>query len=587
MKGADQLCKDIVVIWSNWNTCEICPLPLSPAMWSFFTDLFAPEIMKTLLLVTPESPLYPYHDFADLLYGRIYWNMNIIAGHPIFGRVMKSTLKGFDSKVGNHFKDLLQNGDFIPVKFPRSLRGAWHILHNIIILIARILFLMIHANKSYVDRRAARFWHDADEFEYAILENKSNAEMIAEIKEFNAYTIHQWILAVSLLTAKGYMGYGMVDHFLKKMDDINPDMLFRGVGGNKTAEGILELYKLSQMPDSLKTIFQQDDATAIIQQLKQSQEGRQYLQRFETFMNLFGHRCAGEFDLAAERWKDDPTFVFRMIRNYHQLDDSDTNPLQQFQQAAQQRTELTQLARERLSKGFWNKIFPWRRVLFNSMLRMGHEFMPWRENAKYYSIRLHSGIRKRLMEIGKRLVNQGYLENDRDVYYLTVPELEQIAKETNMQESSLKELVNKRKQQLKEYADMEPPTFVRSDGRPFMEVVEQEPESSEAVNILRGAPASPGIVSGIARVIMEPGQGHALQKGEILVAPYTDPGWTPMFLLAKALIMEVGGILSHGAIVAREYGIPAIVSVKGATQLIKTGDQITVDANSGIITKNS
>ncbi|HEV2659475.1 MAG TPA: PEP-utilizing enzyme, partial [Ktedonobacteraceae bacterium] len=103
-----------------------------------------------------------------------------------------------------------------------------------------------------------------------------------------------------------------------------------------------------------------------------------------------------------------------------------------------------------------------------------------------------------------------------------------------------------------------------------------------AAKTLRGTPASSGVVSGKARVILDP-NGAQLEPGEILVAPSTDPGWTPLFLTAGGLIMEMGGAISHGAVVAREYGIPAIVGVPGATERIATGQYVTVDGTTGIV----
>ena len=103
---------------------------------------------------------------------------------------------------------------------------------------------------------------------------------------------------------------------------------------------------------------------------------------------------------------------------------------------------------------------------------------------------------------------------------------------------------------------------------------------------LRGSPASPGVVTGVARVILSP-QGARLEPGEILVAPSTDPGWTPLFLTAGALVMEMGGMMSHGAVVAREYGIPAVVGIAGATERIATGQRLTVDGSAGTVTQEA
>ncbi|MRR10772.1 pyruvate, water dikinase, partial [bacterium] len=123
---------------------------------------------------------------------------------------------------------------------------------------------------------------------------------------------------------------------------------------------------------------------------------------------------------------------------------------------------------------------------------------------------------------------------------------------------------------------MAAPFIVRSDGVPWRP---QEPGDDGAV--LRGVAASSGVATGVARIVREPAEAGRFRPGEVLVAPYAEPGWAPLFLLARAVVMEVGGSLCHGAIVAREYGIPAVVGLPGATGRIKDGDVITVDGDRG------
>lgn len=139
--------------------------------------------------------------------------------------------------------------------------------------------------------------------------------------------------------------------------------------------------------------------------------------------------------------------------------------------------------------------------------------------------------------------------------------------------------VKKRKKEWKQYHSINAPFVVRSDGKTIESSSEPAPDSQ----ILRGTSASFGKATGKARIIMDPDDGCTFNKDEILVAPCTDPGWTPLFLTAKALVMEIGGVISHGAIVAREYGIPAVVGVKNATKYIRTGDVVTVNGNNGSV----
>jgi rifampicin phosphotransferase len=145
----------------------------------------------------------------------------------------------------------------------------------------------------------------------------------------------------------------------------------------------------------------------------------------------------------------------------------------------------------------------------------------------------------------------------------------------------MRELVAARRDEFeRERARRHIPRVLLSDG------TDAEAALVSAGEGLRGSPASPGIVSGIARVILSPA-GARLEPGEILVAPSTDPGWTPLFLTAGALVMEMGGMMSHGAVVAREYGIPAVVGVAGATEQITTGQRITVDGAAGTVVLDS
>src|SRR3712207_4779470 len=167
------------------------------------------------------------------------------------------------------------------------------------------------------------------------------------------------------------------------------------------------------------------------------------------------------------------------------------------------------------------------------------------------------------------------LESAGDIFFVTLPEAR-----SALADRDLRSVVGERRATYeRELKRRHVPRILLSDGT--------EPAAGEvgaaADGALRGTPASPGTVSAKARVILDP-TGARLEPGEILVAPSTDPGWTPLFLTAGGLVMEMGGAMSHGAVVAREYGIPAVVGVPEATERITTGERITVDGSAGAIT---
>jgi len=180
-----------------------------------------------------------------------------------------------------------------------------------------------------------------------------------------------------------------------------------------------------------------------------------------------------------------------------------------------------------------------------------------------------------LYPVGEELVRAGRLEAAGDIFFITLPEAHQALAETD-----LRALVSVRHALFeRELARRHVPLVLLSDGT--------EPDfrtdiAEFAQDKLQGTPASSGVVTASARVVLDPHDAH-LKQGEILVAPSTDPGWTPLFLTAGGLVMEMGGSMAHGAIVAREYGIPAVVGVPRATELITSGMQLTVDGTTGTV----
>ena len=175
------------------------------------------------------------------------------------------------------------------------------------------------------------------------------------------------------------------------------------------------------------------------------------------------------------------------------------------------------------------------------------------------------------------MARTGRLESAEDIFFLTLPETWPA-----LAGQDLRPVVSERRAVYdRELKRRHVPRILLSDGT---EPTAGETPEATADGALRGTPASPGAVTAEARVILDPSDAR-LEPGEILVAPSTDPGWTPLFLTAGGLVMEMGGAMSHGAVVAREYGIPAVVGVPDATERIATGQRITVDGSNGIVTR--
>jgi len=202
-----------------------------------------------------------------------------------------------------------------------------------------------------------------------------------------------------------------------------------------------------------------------------------------------------------------------------------------------------------------------------------------RESPKFTFIRLLGILREEMLKIGQELAASGLLASPDDIFFLHLEEIKALAAGERQDWRGL--VAERREENRREKRRRQIPRLLLSDGRIFFEgVAAATPETSDKT--IAGSPVSPGVVEGTVRVVFDP-HGAQLLPGEILVCPGTDPAWTPLFLVAGGLVMEVGGLMTHGSVVAREYGIPAVVGVHKATTRLKTGQRIRVDGSLGRI----
>ncbi|HYZ04840.1 MAG TPA: PEP/pyruvate-binding domain-containing protein [Rubrobacter sp.] len=289
------------------------------------------------------------------------------------------------------------------------------------------------------------------------------------------------------------------------------------------------------------------------------------------FLRLYGHRGVAEIDLGLSRWSEDPTYIMGVLANYLRLDDPQAAPDVQFGRATRKAEEMVgELIRRAANKGRM------RGATVRFLLGRARELSGLREMPKFCIILLMARARELLWTVGAELAEAGRLQGAGDIFFLSVPEAWAV-----LAGEDLRPLVSERRAVYEqELRRRHVPRLLLSDGT---EPTAGTHHATGADGALRGTPASGGVVTERARVILDPGEA-SLEPGEILVAPSTDPGWTPLFLTAGGLVMEMGGPMSHGAIVAREYGIPAVVGVPDATEHIETGRRITVDGSAGEVT---
>lgn len=352
--------------------------------------------------------------------------------------------------------------------------------------------------------------------------------------------------------------------------------VIRGLANNVTTQMDLALWHLAsdirQDPDATSFMLGRTAAELAVHYREDTlppvaQSG------LKGFLLDYGHRAVAEIDLGMPRWSDDPTHVLGVVANYLRLEPGADTPDQQFDNAAREADEqVARLVARARAKS------PLHAAIVRTALDRTRRFAGLRELPKYNLVLGLAAAREQLLLVGSGLAASQRIEHAEDIFFLDLDDAEDA-----LAGGDLREVVARRRAAYEqELRRRHIPRMLLSDGT--------EPEATAppgsglpTPGTLSGSPASAGLVTARARVIMDPVGAH-LEPGEILVAPSTDPGWTPLFLTAGGLVMEMGGPNSHGAVVAREYGIPAVVGVPDATARITSGQQLTVDGAAGTVT---
>ena len=556
-------------VWTNPNFGEVAPDPMTPATRSFierFADGLFASIPRMLCVRVAPSQLYGF------VAGRIYWNINTGIG------TMRH-LPGWDridwpAAFGGDRGEWLPLAD-IPDEDIPDLHGS--LFKAILRLPLSVYELYTHRQKKAppvlrgIEDTAQRL-RDLD------LASLSEAQITDRLYEGIAELDRTMdiLCAVTALGALPVLAFFM-ERWFRDMETPPLPKLLAGIQGMDSAQAGLDLWKLAAEANRdaavraavLSAQTWQDVRAGI----EESQAGASFLAAHDAFMALHGHHCRGELELANPRWAEMPDYILGQLRAYVKGIDR-TDPAQHYQQLIERRRQI-QIECERRLKN------PLKRHLFRYLLRSAQDGCVLRENFKSTAVRLITAMRKVLLDLGRRFHDQGLLQEPGDIFLLRIEEMGPIAAGDIPQD--LRRTIESRRGEYEENLALHPPGLVF--GKFDRNTPTPTPGNFDRnATTLTGMAVSPGIATGKARVILRADADQQVHAGEVLVAPFTDPGWTPYFIPAAAIVMNQGGQLSHGSIIAREYGIPAIVNIPHATEIIKTGQTITVDAEQGTVT---
>ncbi|WP_224450497.1 PEP/pyruvate-binding domain-containing protein [Haloprofundus salilacus] len=331
--------------------------------------------------------------------------------------------------------------------------------------------------------------------------------------------------------------------------------------------GLGDLADIARDNPSVAAALREGASLDAIESLEGGEDFRAELNRF---LDEFGHRATGEIDVSRPRWREDPSVLLATIRA--NLDHSETGEHRKHvEQMEQEALTAAERLDQRAGRGFFG---PLRRRLTRRLIRTYRGYIQTREYPKQGAAHMFAAWRDAFRDAGDVLVAEGYLNDPTDVWFLRINELL-----AALDGKSIDVDVAARRAEFERHKLMDAPPVLTSEGEAPTGNSDREDVPEGA---LVGTGVSGGVVEGVARVIRDPTE-ETIEKGEILVAPSSDPGWTPLFLNAAGMVVEVGGRMSHGALVAREYGIPAVVSVPKATHIIETGQRIRIDGTRGLV----
>ncbi len=348
----------------------------------------------------------------------------------------------------------------------------------------------------------------------------------------------------------------------------DPDILSTQMGRQ-----IWELAKTVRQSAVLTAILQHNDASHALEQLRQTEEALPFLRQLETFLAIHGHRTPREFEISSVRWEEDPAPIIGMVRNYLL---ADVNPDAMAARVVAERTALMNDIEAGLLQLPLEKVLKPRTRLLRMLVSRAKYFIRLRENSRFYHIMSMYVVRQKVLQMETRLLETGRLKCKDDVFYLNWHELTALA-DGAIDWADIESTIRRRRMEHIRLTKLTPPRTIG--------IVIAHIDADQETDVLTGQAASPGVYEGIARVIMDPSVSTELHPGEILVAPYTDPAWTPLFLTAHAAVVEVGSFLSHAGTIAREYGMPCVVDVNDCTRLIQSGDRLRVDGSTGRVTR--
>lgn len=561
---------DLPRLYFSFNYFQMMADPISPMGQSFIRMVFFRHPKQ----VSPDD-----NHYMIPAGGRLFVDLTNLLAFKLFRRNLPGLVsKMLDPIIGEELK-LAANREEFHVKRSVTLRWSlikicWLILPIIMRVIGNIFIWDAKKQKAQMmQAMEQQMTVNAQVLSKAtttLLRLEASSSMIEKITpmllRYFLHNIASGILSFKILEST-LMGMGL---------DFEVAQLGRGLKGNIVMDMDLAIGDLADLLLANQILAEyiiahSKESLLVKERLEKIIGGTQFRQALDDFFAKYGFRGQAEIDLARERYCEQQELVIKMI-----LDTLVGKKLNDHRQKQASLANDAETASKNIIKNIslipvgWLKVF-----LVKRLIKATRDYLPLREHPKYFLVYHLWLIKKTLVKIAEQLVQDKLIPRANDIYHLTYSEVKELLLSGHQAVS----LIQKRKKEYAAYKNLKLPRVITSDG----EIIRATRSSSGLPkDALLGVGVSGGIVLGRAKVILDP-TTQVLKKGEILVTRFTDPGWTPLFINAIGMVMEVGGIMTHGSIIAREYGLPAVVGVDEATKLIKTGQLIRVNGDLGCV----
>lgn len=497
-------------------------------------------------------------------------------------------------------KELL---NYFPLEDQERISEYPSILHKT--LLSQILVAirdpdgMMHRTDKAYRKWAQDFMDKCASFDETDLESMGDSELLSMYNDVETAGIKHYQLIRYGMVSHSIATNLMIKNWLVKWLEDNDGSLYAGLisglDDNKTVEMNIRFSDLAKILRKTPELSLKINSINDMSHLDESEINKiissnsSFKKEFDQFITEYGHR-SNTREILYPRWREDKAYVLKVIKLLSSSE-SDLRKKELESRENRFKTEENVLNQIKNQKGGFVKA-----KLFGMVLNLAQTYLTFRENQRFYLDHLLFRQRLMLVEMGRRLALRKIIDEIDDVFFLYERELfdffdinhlsienpsnTKLNKEFNENNlSKLRDKILKRKKEFYRYRSSLPPKFIKN-GIEFDDTVTEYNQ-----NAIYGAAASPGTFNGIARVVESIEELSKLEDNEILITSNTDPAWTAVFSKVGGLITETGGILSHGAVISREYRIPAVTAVKGATKIFKTGEMLIVDGNEGVVYK--